>query len=470
MLEYLRNASEKLVAKILIAVLAFSFVGWGVAEWIFGASASDNTLLTVGNADVTTQMYNVERSREIAKLDRDAQRNVYADKASQDAFAQQILTKLTTQQMMENRANDLGFVVTDKRIAGEIRNAAEFQDDGKFSAVKFDTALYNAGFSEAEYANALRRQMARDIVTDVVSVPVPVPEFAAQATYNARYGQREIEYATVKYSDFDVAQPSDDELKKFYQQNPQVVPESRAVSYILIPADMAKPDKYDAGYEIAIKVEDDIIAGESMKNVANKHKVKYVELKPFSRDNRPADKNLSDSMINNIFEMDAGLESEMIETKNGFMFIMVNKINPSHNAEFADVKKSLVADWKREQQKKQAYVQANDILVDVNKNAKMKNKKSATVSRTSGAPVDVLVAAFNSEIGQNSIVPADNAFYVLSVKKAIKPKADAKKMKNVKQELVNMSKTEIQDDYNSFLMREYPMKINEKVYNRLFVK
>ncbi|MDW2994769.1 MAG: peptidylprolyl isomerase [Alphaproteobacteria bacterium] len=470
MLEYLRNASEKLVAKILISVLAFSFVGWGVAEWIFGASSNDNTLMTVGNADVTAQMYNAVRSRELSQMDRDAQRKVYADKASQDAFAQQVLKNITAQQMMENRAKDLGFVITDKRIASEIRNSQDFQDNGQFSADKFDAALYNAGYSEAEFANVLRTQLARDIINDTISVPVPVPEFAANAAYNARYSQRDIEYTTVKYSDFDVKKPSDADLKKFYEQNPQIVPETRTVSYVFIPAEMAKPDAYDAGYAIAVKVEDDIIAGESMKDTAAKHKVKYVELKPFGRDNRPNDKNLTDSMIANIFDMDAGLESEMLETKNGFMFIVVNNINPAHTAEFDSVKKSLAADWIKEQQKKQAYVAANEILVDLNQQGVMKNKKSATVSRTSGAPDEILVAAFNNEIGQNSIVPGNNAFYVLSVKKSIAPKADKKKMNNLKQELAKMSQTEIKDDYNSFLMREYPININEKVYNRVFVK
>ena len=74
MLEYLRNASEKPVAKIMIGVLAFSFVGWGVAEWIFGGGAGDNTLMRVGDTEISAQMFNSEKSREFAKLDRDAQR------------------------------------------------------------------------------------------------------------------------------------------------------------------------------------------------------------------------------------------------------------------------------------------------------------------------------------------------------------------------------------------------------------
>ena len=205
MLEYLRNASEKPVAKILISVLAFSFVGWGVAEWIFGGAVGDNTLLNVGNVEVSAQQYNAEKSRELAQMTREQQRDVYADANAQNEFSQQVLTKIATQQMVLNRADDLGLVVSDKRIAQDISAMPEFQMNGKFSAFLFDSVLNNSGLSEGEFANVMRNQTLRSMVLGAMSVPVAVPEFAALAAYNARYGKRDIEYATVKYSDFRVA-------------------------------------------------------------------------------------------------------------------------------------------------------------------------------------------------------------------------------------------------------------------------
>ena len=471
MLEYLRNASEKPVAKILISVLAFSFVGWGVAEWIFGNVSGDTTLMKVGNATISAPQFNSEKSRELAQMTREQQRAVYADANAQNEFSQQVLTKLATQQMAQNRADDLGLVVSDKRIAQEIREMPEFQINGQFSTFAFDTVLNNSGFSEAEFADVLRNQVLRSMVLGAMSAPVAVPEFAVQAAYNARYGKRDIEYATVKYSDFKVADPTDEQLQDFYKQNPQTVPETRSASYVFIEADMAQPDKYDEGYATAVKIEDDIIAGDTMKEAAKKHNAKYVALKPFARDSRPVDKLLTDALVDKIFDMDTGLESEMIETKNGFLFVRVDEVKPAHTASFDSVKKSLVADWKKAEQKKQAYVRANEMLVNLNKkDGKLANKKSVTVSRTDGAPTELLVPVFRNKIGQNSIESGADAFYVLSVKGAVAPKADSKKMDALRKELSNMSATGLQEDYNSFLMREYPVQINEKVYNRVFAK
>ena len=164
--------------------------------------------------------------------------------------------------------------------------------------------------------------------------------------------------------------------------------------------------------------------------------------------------------------MDEGTESELIEAKSGFVIMRLDKVTPVHTAEFESVKKDLIADWNRDAKRKQAYVRANEVLVDVNAGKEMSNKKSVNVSRTNGAPDDVLVAAFKANIGTSSIVEAPDAFYVMTVKSDTKPTLDTKKMANINSELQKASGQQITDDYNSFLIREYPVKINEKVYRR----
>ena len=466
MLEYLRNASEKPIAKVLITILAFSFIGWGVAEWIFGNVMSDTTLVRVGPEKISVQQYNLERSHELASMSRDEMRNVYIDPVAAQNFQNDIISKLTTQRMVENRGHKMGFIVSDHRIAREIREYPEFQENGQFSALKFDTTLRNSGYSEAEFAEVLRASVLRSMVLGAMSAPVRVPAFATDTMYNARYAERDIDYTTVKFDDFKAEKPTDEDLRNFYAAHPQTVTETRTASYVLIPADMSKPDEYSDAYDVAIKVEDAIIGGDTLTDAASKHKAKFVELKPFSAGNRPTDDVLTDAMISKLWSMDAGTESELIETKSGFVIMRLDKITPEHTAEFEDVKKDLIADWTRDAKRKQAYVRANEILVDVNSGKDMPGKKSSTVSRASGAPDDVLVAAFKENVGTNSIVESDNAFYVMTVKSDAKPAANDKKVAELNAELQKMSEKQITDDYNSFLIREYPVKVNEKVYRR----
>ncbi len=470
MLEYLRNAADKPLAKILIGILAFSFVGWGVAEWIFGSVAGDTTLVKVGDSEITMQQFSLEKNRQLSLMTRDQQRATYADPSLTQALNEQVMSALTTQAMADSRAEDLGFVVSDAQIAREIREFPEFQLNGEFSTYLFDSVLANSGYSEAAFADILRKQVLRGYVLGAMSVPVNVSDFMVKAAYNARYGQRQIDYVAVDFSDFDIGTPTDEQLRMYYDQNPHVIPEQREVSYVLIPADMDKPDSYDEAYNQAVLVEDDIIAGDAMADAAKRHNAKYVSLGAFDAGSRPVDEILTDNMMNRIFDMEEGLESELIESKKGFVIVRVDKIIPSHNAKFDTIKKNLVSDWKRSEQRKQAYIKANELLVDLNDNGALPGKKTVTITRASGAPLDVLSAAFNSEVGTNSIVNGQNSFYVLHIEKETDPSLDEKKMADIRKELEKSINKEIIDDYNAFLIRKYPIKVNEKVFNRFFAK
>ena len=470
MLEYLRNAADKPVAKVLITILAFSFVGWGVAEWIFGGGYGDSTLVRVGRASITAQQFSNEKSHELSMMSREQMRAIYADADAANAFNTSIMTKLTTQQMAENRAHDLGFVVSDSRIAREIRAFPEFQNNGQFSAAQFDRVLAASGYSEVDFANLLRAQVARSMTLGASSVPMPMPRFAAVAAYNARYATRDIEYTTIAFSDFAATKPSDDELRQYYAAHPHVIPESRAVSYVLVPAAMDKPDSYSAAYDIAVKVEDDIIAGEPMQTAAERHGAKYVTYKAFDAEHRPVDELLNDKMITKIFAMEEGNESEMIEAKQGFVIFRVDHVTPAHNAEFESVRDGLIADWARDNVRTQSYTRANQVLVDLNHDDKMKLKNVATVSRANGAPTDVLVASFKNPVGTKTIVEGPNAFYVLHVTGASIPNADDAKISAIRPEVQKMSSRNIMDDYNAFLMRKYPVRVNERVYKKFFAQ
>ena len=470
MLEYLRNASEKPLAKFLIAILAFSFIGWGVAEWIFGGGTGDMTLVRVGDAEISVNQFSSQKSNMLANMPREQQRSIYTDANATKSFNNYIMGDLTAAQMVQNRARDLGFVVSDHRIARAIRDIPAFQQDGKFSSSRFDAALAANGLTENRLADVLRADIVRSMVLGPMGEKIPVPDFAVDAMYNARYATRDIEYKIVNFDDFSVAKPSDDVLREYYAAHPKTLPETRAVSYVFVPADMSKPDAFDAGMQRITHVEDEIIGGDTLESAAKKHGAKYVKLSAFARNGAANDANITPQMVAQIFNMDTGADTEIIEGKKGFMIIHLDAINPAKTADFASVKNELTPGWIRAEKRKLAYERANEILVDLNQNNKMTGATHKTVTRTDGAPIAVLSDAFNNAIGTNKIVETSNGFYVMSVKSENAPKTDAKKRADLRREMENMSVYQTQADYNKFLQRKYPVKINSKVYNRYIEK
>ena len=470
MLEYLRNAADKPLAKLLMFILIFSFVGWGAAEWIFGNVVNDTTLINVGNADISVQQFNNERSRELSAMTKDEQRTAYTDPVKSAELTKNVMTALTRGQLLTNRVNDLGLVVSEKRIADEIRANPQFQINGEFVPWMFDMALQNSGMNESDIMVALLDDILRKNIVSTISVPMDVPQFTMDAMYNARYAKRDIKYTTVKFSDFKTENPNEEQLKEYYVQNPRVIPETRIVSYVFVPADMNKPDIYDEKFKVAQQIEDMIISGESMKDAAHKHKATFMQVADIQRDEKLTDEVLSDDLVAKLFSMDMGMESELLELKNGFAILRVDEIHAAHNAEFDSVKKDLVNGWKKSEQRKKAYVRANELLVDLNDGKGLKNGKSVVVTRTDGATLELLNAAFANPENTNLIVEDKDAFYVLHVDKTVLPKTDDKKVDAMRNELKNMSVNYAMDDYFQFLKRKYPVKVNDKVFRKFVAK
>ena len=469
MLEYLRNAADKPVAKVLMGILIFSFVGWGVAEWVFGLSSSDTTLMRVGDAKISIQQYTNMKSNELANLSREEQRKIYTDPTAMTSFQDGVIKNIASIKRLEQHANDLGYVISDHKIANEIREIPQFQEKGKFSPDAFDVVLRNSGLTESDIANDIRMRALNEMVQIPTTAPIKTPNFAVRAAYNARGASRTIDLATVKFSDFETKKPTENELREYHKKNPHRVAETRDVSYVMLATEMDKPDEYEKNLKIAQKMEDDIIGGESLDAAAKKHNAKFKKYERITAAKLPDDKLFDNAMIARIFDMDEGVESEMIEAKDGFVIVRIDKITPEHDAEFDSVKDKLATEWTRAERRKSAYVRANELLVDLNKTGKLANAKSVSVSRTDGAAPAVLVAAFRNNINDNTIAEDNDAFYVMHIAGEKLPAPDDKKIDAMKSDVSKISAAHINADFDAYLEREYPIKINEKTYNR-FVK
>ncbi|MCL2538553.1 MAG: SurA N-terminal domain-containing protein [Alphaproteobacteria bacterium] len=475
MLEYFRNASDKPVTKILMGVLIFSFVGWGVAEWVLGGGSTDDAIIRVGGRPVTMQHFEQERGRQLSMMDRAQQRQLYADRQLQIAFSQQILQQLSSQMMLDARAYDLGFTVTNAAVAAAIRSEPAFMENGRFSPAKFDSVLFANGLTETGFAAHLRGQILRDMVVSSVASAPTVPDFMVTAMHIARGRARDIEFQTIKFADFKApTNPTDDNLRETYAKNPKTIPEFRTVSYVLVTAKMEQPDEHDRAYVAAQRLEDSLIGGETMAAAAKRHNAKHVALAPINAARAHKDgKTTTDAFIDNsviavIFALDEGMESEIIETKSGFAILRVEKIAPAHIADMESMRKELVTEWQRDEQRKQAYLRANEILVAANTAGKSIGKP-VRVTRASGAPLEVLYAAFANPVGAKTIIQGRDAFYVLYVKTSIAPpKLDDKKRAELTKDAATSLGRVMLDDYSAFLSRKYPVKINNKLFRRLF--
>ncbi|MDR2268641.1 MAG: SurA N-terminal domain-containing protein [Rickettsiales bacterium] len=468
-LQGLRNASEQMWAKLLMGILIFSFVGWGAASWLLNDTAVSSSLVRIGSETVNVSDFEAERNRQLAQMSKEMQKQIYTDKRTQNYFNQQTLNNMATRMMLEQHAENLGLVVSPTAVANIIKSSPEFWEDGSFSTDKFDAVLDMNGITEKYFADVLRRQELREMLLGSLNTNLPIPDFMTDAVYNTRYAMRKIEYSTIKFDAFSVAgKPTEDDLREVYAKNPKMVPEYRTISYIIVGAKMNVPDSYDRGYEAARSIEDMLVAGDTMKDAAKKMRATYRTFEPMTIQKRIAngsvgDPVLTDEMMKNLFAMEQGLESEIIEAKNGFVIFRVEKIDPAHAVPFGRRRGELTALWRKSEQEKQAYARANEILTSGRKLA-----VTATVGRANGAPLEVLNAAFSGELNGGRIVPGNAAFHIVRVIEEIPAKPGKSRRKAIAAELKDALPRQILDDYTNFLNRKYKVSTNEKMMRRLF--
>jgi len=469
-LQGLRNASQKPLAKVLMGVLMFSFVGWGVAGWIFGDTTINNSLVKIGSESVSIFEFEQERNRQLAQMEREMQRRLFTDRHTQNHFNQQILTSMATRMLLEQRAENIGLAVSPQFVASIIKNSPEFWDEGAFSTDKFDAVLTVNRITEKSFTETLRRQELREILLLSLANNLPVPAFMTQALFNAREAKRKIEFSTVRFDDFRITgTPTEDQQREVHARNPRVVPERRAISYVLVGATMNQPDSHERGYESARSVEDMLAAGDTMRDAARKMRATYRSFDPMTIQRRNAagslvnDQIFTEEIMHRLFVMEQGLESEIFEARNGFVIFRVKKIEPAHAVPFGERRAELTNLWRRSEQEKQAYLRANELLREGGKLT-----TSATVGRATGAPLEVLNAAFVADVNRPRIVPGDGSFHVVRVLEEITPTMNNARRREIETEVGNMLNRQILDDYTGFLQRRYKIVPNEKMMRRLF--
>ena len=469
-LQGIRNASEKIWAKVLLGVLIFSFVGWGAASWILGDGRINDALITIGNVSISQNDFEIERRRQLAQMSREMQQQLFTDRVSETFFNQQILTNMTTRIFLEQHAENIGLIASPSAIASIIKNSEEFWVDGQFSTDKFDAVLAMSGQTEASFTEILRRNILREMILISLANNAPAPNFMIDTIFNTRHASRRIEYSHVRFDSFSVrGQPTDEQLAETHARNPRMVSEFRTLSYVLVDARMNVQDSYERGLDAIRSIEDMLIAGDSMQEAARKMRGVVTTLPPITiqRKNRQGNEIrnqfATEQLVREMFQQELGGESPIIETNQGFVIFRVENIEPAHAAPIEGRRTELTNLWRQNEQMKLAYARANEIIVD-----RVDLATKATVTRASGAPLEVLNAAFAMDVGRKQIVPAASSFYVVRVVEEIPAAENAAQRTALRNEIETMLARQLIDDYMSFLARKYKIKQNDRMLRRLF--
>ena len=473
MLDGLRTASKswfgKAIMTIVFGVIIVSFAIWGIGDIFRGFG--QGKLGAVGTTEISAEAYRFAYQSELQRLQQRMRRAVTNDEARQAGLDRQVLGRLVTEAALDQKARNLGLAMSDEQLAKSVQSDPTFKDPvtGAFDRARFDAVLRDNGFNERTFVREQKATYLRQELGEALAGALETPQAMLAAVDRYRGQARSVDYVILTPANAgEAAQPSEDELKKFYDDRkaqffaPQY---RRVVTLAVTPTSAARPDEvsdadaqkvYDAAKETrfgtpekrdiqqivfpseaeAQAAADKIKGGASFDSVASDRKLspKDIDLGSLTR------AQMSDpAAANAAFALKTGETSAPVSGKFGVALVRVTKITPAVARPFADVAGEIKAEIARDRAKKSVQT-----LHDRIEDQRASGKSLADAAKAAGleartidaidergldrnglpvtdlvAPADLLRAVFASDIGvdNETISTRDNGYVWFEVQK-----------------------------------------------------
>ena len=250
MLEGMRKASQGWVGRIFMGLvmgfISLSFVVWGVGD-IFRGFGSGK-VAQVGGAEIGADAYRNAYQTQLQALQRQARRAITNDEARAMGLDRQVLSRLISEAILDDRALTMGLGLSDQEIARSILNDPNFAGpNGKFDVARFRDLLRDNGFTEQSFTREQRRAYLRQQIVEALAGKLNTPTALLEAVNRYRAETRAVEYFVIPASAVgEIPAPSDQDLQTLFEARKASLraPEFRKLAYLAIaPASLAKPNE-----------------------------------------------------------------------------------------------------------------------------------------------------------------------------------------------------------------------------------
>ena len=249
MLEFLRAKKDSVILKGFLGLLALSFGIWGVGDFIGTSKLSPGVALKAGRAELKTQSVQRRFVRELERF-----REAMGGQAVDDAVIKRsvmasMMDDMTRATIVDAAALDLGITVSRDQIREMIMKNESFQQNGKFSQMRFDEALNQNQLTEAAYVELMQISLRNAEVMLPVAVNAYAPDTLIDALFAYRSETRVADTLLIPAATMTLQKtPTDDELKAVYDKNIAAftAPEFRKLTILTLGAtDLVKPESID---------------------------------------------------------------------------------------------------------------------------------------------------------------------------------------------------------------------------------
>lgn len=366
MLKSMRKGSQNILVKGLLAILAGSFIVWGIGDIFRGGSSS--VVAKVGSEEIGYSEYSNVLRRQIASFQQVTGASMTEEQFKQFDIKNRVFQQLVDNAIIRMRVGELNLKVGDAVAREQIASNEDFFDEkGAFSPERFKAILRENGMNENNFIVSLKEDAVVGIFLETFSVVPASFKTRSYALYKHRNENRfaDLVYIPVDYIK-EVAEPSETDLVQYYQDNTDkfAIPERRDVSYFFYGINdvkksvevseealkaeydlniksFAEPEKRDVvQYLFSDEAEVKAAFLDIKSGKASAYEDKKIALGEVGQDGLPEELQAA------VFNLKQGEFSEPVKSQLGWHIFIVNKIIEPKTKPFEEVRKNIENEMK----------------------------------------------------------------------------------------------------------------------------
>ncbi|MGN0902080.1 MAG: SurA N-terminal domain-containing protein, partial [Succinivibrio sp.] len=271
--------------KVLFFLIMISFIFAGVGSYMI--AKPDSNPVKVGDYEVQSHQWDSNYQDQVRALQHQygaSFNSVLEDPEAVKTLRLQVLERIIDNVAINTVTYEQGIRVGDEQVKDTIRKIPAFQKDGKFSNETFQAVVRNMGSSPDYYANSLRSDIQVDTLTSpiiesgCVAYPYEIEMLAKLFTQERVVSLYSVDTKALASK----VSVSDDEIKKFYDDNHDKFMKSANVkfNYVLLSVDELK-NQVEVDDK---KLEDFYNLNQTDFTVAQKRKASQILIKSTTED------------------------------------------------------------------------------------------------------------------------------------------------------------------------------------------
>ncbi|XVN41785.1 MAG: SurA N-terminal domain-containing protein [Rickettsia endosymbiont of Argas persicus] len=516
MLNNIRKTADSFIMRVLFAIIAFAFVGFGIKDVLNGRGGKN--VVTFSHAkNISQEDFLRAKSLEINAISKQIGTSLTEEEIAQLNIDNRILKRLIYDNMLDYLVSYYDFDLSDDMVKTLIKESPVFKNEqGVFNIQIFKTYFRNSYLDEEKYLVNFKEKALKNVFISTFLDSFYVPKSMTDNIVNYMAEKRNIELVQInlqnKPKNLKIPAASDEELKSFYQNNKSSfeIPEKRSFSYIKVTTEnlqqkiqitkeellefynenkekfggqsfkevekqlyeLLQNQKIDAlNMEFAKNLEDETAAGSSLVEIAEKYKLPIHNVNNISYAELIEDKIIAEN-ADSIFELNEGELSYPIEAEDKSYLILVElkSIQPATIPEFDSIKEQVSSAWV-----KQYLADLNlKIIKNLAKEYKLEKENNLTGVKISNKSYirsemendqtltpEILLSIFNTKIGNNTpVFRVGDEVYFAHIKSIERDELTAKNIKaNSEKNIINTIKNSVIDELINYTIKQNDMKV-----------